>query len=145
MSLYKRGKLWHMDATINGVRYREALETTDGRKAKELERKRIAQLEKKPDPKRRSASFGALDVKTAIKLYIERRQVQVSPRMCVYWDEQSRPLAKHFGELKLKKFTPDHLIEYQNARLCEGRAPKTINGEVSVLRQLLKHAKLWYR
>jgi len=24
-------------------------------------------------------------------------------------------------------------------------APKTINGEISVLRQLLKHAKLWYR
>jgi integrase len=28
---------------------------------------------------------------------------------------------------------------------CIGRAPKTVNSELSVLRQLLKHAKLWYR
>jgi integrase len=27
----------------------------------------------------------------------------------------------------------------------EGRAPKTINGELSVLRQLLRYARLWYR
>jgi hypothetical protein len=26
-----------------------------------------------------------------------------------------------------------------------GTAPKTINGELSVLRQVLKRAKLWYR
>ena len=34
---------------------------------------------------------------------------------------------------------------YQNARTDAGRAPKTINGELSVLRQVLRHAKLWYR
>ena len=26
-----------------------------------------------------------------------------------------------------------------------GRAPKTINGELATLRQVLKHARLWYR
>ena len=63
----------------------------------------------------------------------------------LYWTEQARPLNKHFGDLKLKRLAAEHLTEYQNTRLNEGRAPKTINGEVSVLRQLLKHAKLWYR
>ena len=29
--IYKRGKHWHMDAMVNGVRYREALNTTDKR------------------------------------------------------------------------------------------------------------------
>ena len=61
------------------------------------------------------------------------------------WTEQARPLERHFGDLKLKRFTVEHLTEYQNARLDAGKAPKTINGELSVLRQLLKHAKLWYR
>jgi len=37
------------------------------------------------------------------------------------------------------------VAEYQNRRRDLGRAPKTINSELSVLRQLLKHAKLWYR
>jgi integrase len=40
---------------------------------------------------------------------------------------------------------PPDLTEYQNARRDQGRAPKTINSELSVLRQVLKHAKLWYR
>lgn len=34
---------------------------------------------------------------------------------------------------------------YQSERLALGREPKTINGEISVLRQLLKHARIWYR
>ena len=33
----------------------------------------------------------------------------------------------------------------QSFRTDEGRAPKTINGELSVLRQVLRHARLWYR
>ena len=30
--IYKRGKVYYMDVTINGVRYREALDTTDSRR-----------------------------------------------------------------------------------------------------------------
>ena len=45
MAIYKRGKLWHMDVMINGVRYREPLETTDRREASSLEKKRIAEIQ----------------------------------------------------------------------------------------------------
>ena len=86
-----------------------------------------------------------MDIETAVKAYIVDRRAQVSPRMVGYWNEQSRPLAKFFNKQKLKSFAPAHLSAYQNARILEGRAPKTINGEISVLRQLLKHARLWYR
>ena len=67
--------------------------------------------------------------------------------MAHYWAEQSRPLvrAAAFKGVKLSKLTPGHIQVYQNERFAAGRAPKTINGEISVLRQLLKHAKLWYR
>jgi hypothetical protein len=34
--IYKRKMHWHMDVAINGVRYREALNTTDKREAKNL-------------------------------------------------------------------------------------------------------------
>ena len=37
------------------------------------------------------------------------------------------------------------LADNQNHRRDLGRAPKTVNSELSVLRQLLKRAKLWYR
>lgn len=141
----KNGAFW-MDLRVNGCRYREPLGTRDRSEAGELMLKRVEQLKKKaPDPAKRSASFGSMDIKTAIEAYSKERRAQVSPRMVSYWKEQARPLEKHFGGLKLKRLTVEHLTEYQNARLNEGKAPKTINGEVSVLRQLLKHAKLWYR
>ena len=42
--IYKRIGHWHLDVRIHGVRYREALNTTDKRQAKELEKNRIAEI-----------------------------------------------------------------------------------------------------
>lgn len=42
--VYKRGKHWHVDAMVNGIRYREALETTDRREALALEKKRVGDI-----------------------------------------------------------------------------------------------------
>jgi hypothetical protein len=42
--IYKRTGHWHLDVTIHGVRHREALNTTDKRQAKELEKNRIAEI-----------------------------------------------------------------------------------------------------
>jgi integrase len=83
----------------------------------------------------------------AIVVYATERSVQVSPRMVGYWYEQSKPLikSKALGSVRLSKVTPAMIAAYQTERSSAGRAPKTINGEVSVLRQLLKHARLWYR
>ena len=65
--------------------------------------------------------------------------------MVAYWKENARPLSAFFGRRKLRNFTPRDIAEYQNSRIDAGRAPKTVNGEISVLRQVLRHAKLWYR
>jgi integrase len=141
----KTGSYW-MDVRLNGCRYREPLGTRDTGEAHELMIKRVEQLKAKaPDAAKRSKSFGAMDIATAMEAYIQQRRAKVSPRMCVYWDEQSRPLAKFFGTVKLRNLSVAHIDDYQNHRLENGKAPKTINGEVGVLRQLLKHAKLWYR
>jgi integrase len=134
-----------MDLRVNGCRYREPLGTKDKDEAEELMLKRIEQLKNKgPDPRKGSKSFSSLDIKAAIDAYILERKAQVSPRMVAYWKESASALSKLIT-IKLKQITPAHLVSYQNARLEQGKAPKTINGEVSVLRQLLKHAKLWYR
>jgi integrase len=147
MSIIKRGKWYWMDAVINGHRYRESLNTTDKRLAPGLERERVAQLkDKAPDPTRGSRAFSNMTVADAVDAYITERSVQVSARMVGYWREQSRPLirSKAFRSLKLSKITPANLAVYQAERRMAGRAPKTINGELSVLRQLLRHARLWF-
>ena len=146
MGLWKRGKWYWLDAWVHGHRYREPLGTTDWREAKRLERQRIEQLESKATvPSAKSLTYAGMDVETAITAYAEERRAQVSARMVAYWLENARPLAAFFKDLKLRYIMPAHLAAYQNARTEAGRAPKTINGELSVLRQVLKRAKLWYR
>jgi integrase len=146
MGLWKRGKQYWLDAVVHGERYREPLGTTDWRQARDLEKKRIAELQQRPpDPAKRARKYCALDVKTAMDLYAEERRSQVSPRMVKWWAEMARPLANFFGDKPLRKISASDLAAYQNARRDLGRAPKTVNSELSVLRQVLKHAKLWYR
>jgi integrase len=148
MAIFKRGKWYWMDAVVNGYRYREPLKTTDARKAPGLERERIAQLkDRAPDPTKKSKTFASLNISGAVDAYVAERGPQVSKRMAAYWKEQSRPISKSkaLGNVKISKITPAHIAAYQAERLASGRAPKTINGEVSVIRQLLKHARLWYR
>lgn len=85
-----------------------------------------------------------MTVKEAIDAYIAERRNRVSPGMVKYWKAQAPPLVAYF-KMPLKKITLADVEAYQNKRLDEGRAPKTVNGEISVLRQILKHAKLWHR
>jgi integrase len=146
MAIWKRGTQYWIDVVVNGERYREPLGTTDWRQAKDLEKKRIAELQKRPpDPTKRARTFSALPIAAAIDQYAGDRRAQVSARMIAWWKENARALAAFFRDTPLRKITPADLTAYQNARRDAGRAPKTINGELSVLRQLLKHAKLWYR
>lgn len=146
MGLWKRGKWYWLDAVVHGERHREPLGTTDWRQARELEKKRVAELQKRPaDPTKRAHKFSGLTIAAAVDQYAEDRRSQVSQRMVTWWKEMGRPLATFFGDKPLRKITPADLAAYQNARRDLGRAPKTINSELSVLRQLLKHAKVWYR
>lgn len=98
-----------------------------------------------PNPTKRARKFSALSIAAAIEAYADERRAQVSPRMIAWWKENAIPLGAFFGDKPLWKIGPADLMAYQNVRRDLGRAPKTINGELSVVRQLLKHAKLWYR
>src|SRR5688572_21394904 len=110
MTLWKRGNRYWSDVTVNGQRYREPLDTTDWREAREIEKHRIAELTKRPpDRARRGYSYGALDVKTAIDTYAEERRAQVSARMVGYWKENAKPLAAFFGSRKLRALTTSDL------------------------------------
>ena len=146
MSLWKRGRYYWIDVVLNGQRYREPLGVTDVRQARRLEKDRIAEFStRRPDPAGRRNVFGSLTISRAVAAYAEERRAQVSPRMLKYWVENGRRLIAVFGDIRIRTLTVDHLTHYQRVRTDEGRAPKTINGELSVLGQLLRHARLWYR
>jgi integrase len=72
-------------------------------------------------------------------------RTKATEALVAYWKENARPLAAFFDQTPLCKIDSGMIAAHQNARVDAGRAPRTINGEVSVLRQVLRHAKLWYR
>lgn len=144
MALWKRGDQYWIDVTVNGHRYREPLDTETLSEARIREKLKITELQKRTPPKDR-LEFGTFDVDRAIKAYALVREQEVSKRMVAYWKENAKPLAAFFGIRPLRSLDLQDIHAYRKARLDAGRAPKTINGEVSVLSQVLRHARLWYK
>jgi integrase len=145
MKTYKRGDWYWLNAVVNDVRHRVPLNTKDHGKVSDLVIAKLEELKKlRPDSAKRAKAYGVMTVKDAVDAYVAERCNRVSPGMVKYWKAQTPPLVTYF-KTPLKKITLADVDAYQSKRLNEGRAPKTVNGEVSVLRQVLKHAKLWHR
>lgn len=141
--IYKRIGHWHLDVTIHGVRYREALNTTDKRQAKELEKNRIAEIKQGKNASKTGREFARKPFHEAVKVYLEEREPHVSERTTQFETERLGPLVKHFGEKPLLRFKAEDVSGYQKARLDAGISGRTVNMETGVLRRMLKRAKVW--
>lgn len=141
--IYKRGGYWHVDVTISGVRYREALDTTDKREAKDLEKTKIAEIKQGKGASKTGREFARKPFSEAAATYLEERKPHVSERTVQFEAERIKPLSKYFGEKPLKGFRATDVANYQTARLSAGISGRTTNMEVGVLRRMLKRAKVW--
>jgi len=141
--IYKRDEHWHLDVTIQGVRYREALNTTDKRQAKELEKTRISEIKQGKGASKSGREFARKPFGEATGIYLEERKPHVSERTTQFEKERLGPLTKHFGEKPLLRFKAEDVTGYQAARLADGISGRTVNMETGVLRRMLKRAKVW--
>jgi hypothetical protein len=141
--IYKRGKHWHMDSMVNGVRYREALDTTDKREAVALEKKRIGEIQQGKGASKTGREFARKPFSEAVRIYLEEREPHVAKRTMQIEKERLGPLTKHFGEKSLLRFKPEDVAAYQTARFNAGISGRTVNMETGVLRRMLKRAKVW--
>ena len=127
MSLWKRGRQYWMDVTVNGQRYRDSLGTTDWREAKAFEKERIAMFAKRPpDTGNQRRTFEKLDVSAAISAYAAERHALVSPRMVAYWKENARPLGAFFGRqafMRSHSCGPTTNIRQPALKLAEHQRP----------------------
>jgi hypothetical protein len=114
--IYKRKGHWHLDVTIQGVRYREALETTDKRQAKELEEDRIAAIKQGKGASKTGREFARKSFADAATLYLQARKPQVSERTMQFERERLKPPCKHFGDSPLLRF------KAEGCRLPDGAA-----------------------
>ena len=141
--IYKRGNHWHMDATVNGGRYREALNTTDRREALNLEKKRVGEILQGKAATKSGREFGRKPFGKAAEIFLEDRKGHVADRTIQFEKERLKPLSAFFGEKPLLRIRADDVKAYQRARLSSGLSGKTINMDIGVLRLMMKRAKCW--
>lgn len=78
--IYKRSGRYYLDVTIQGVRYREALNTTDRRQAKELEKNRIAEIKQGKGASKSGREFARKQFSEAGAVYLEANRTSQSER-----------------------------------------------------------------
>jgi integrase len=130
MNLYKRGKTWWTDFSVNGQRYRESLDTTDWRKAQAKAKDLISQASQgKLGPS--NHQFSRLAFQVAAERYLQSRKLELSPGS----------LAK---ERWLLVNPARYLQSYREERAAKGTSPAFINMEMGAIRRILKRAKRWH-
>ncbi len=140
MSLWKRGRQYWADFTVDGRRYRKRLGTTNLQVAKQKERQLIEDAglggvaTHAQGPKR---LFEAVDA------YIEGKRLHCSPRTIEFEEERLITLKRYFGDVPLTAITAKAIADYQRQRHEAGKANRTINMDVGVLSRVLKSCGRW--
>src|SRR5690606_21906407 len=140
MSLWKRGRQYWADFTVDGRRYRTRLDTTNLQDAKRKERQLSeeaghgAVATHEQGPKR---LFGAVDA------YIDGKRLHCSPRTIEFEEGRLITLKRYFGDVPLTAITAKAIAEYQRKRHDKGKANRTINMDVGVLSRVLKSCGRW--
>lgn len=143
MALFKRGKRWWTDFSVNGARYRMSLGTTDWREAQSREKEKITQASNgKLAPS--NQRFARLALSEAADRYLESRKLELSPESL----EKERWLLtaprKFFGALRVSRLTADDLRTYREERAKVKVSPAYINMEIGAIRRILKRARRWH-
>ena len=140
MSLWKRGRQYWADFTVDGHRYRKGLGTTNLQTAKQKERQLIedaghgAVATHAQGPKR---LFEAVDA------YMEGKRLHCSPRTIEFEEERLISLKRHFGDVPLTTINAKAISDYQRLRHEKGSSNRTINMDVGVLSRVLKSCGRW--
>jgi integrase len=137
--IYKRGTEWHFDVLIPRSKRWDIVKLMHRR----LEPKRRGAVVQRKLGTAAEKRFCDLPFAEAAELFRTERLGFLSERTIQFEKERSRPLVAFFGTKPIRKIRADDIRAYQKLRLEAGRANKTINMEVGILRLMLKRASIW--
>jgi len=142
MALYKRKKTWWADFSVNGVRYRISLDTSDWREAQSKEKEKIAEaLTGKLSVA--GQSFARLAFTEALERYLADRSAHVTPRSKRTESDHAKPLRESFCATPVSRISADAILTYIRQRKEKRISNVTVNMEIGILRRVLKRAKRW--
>jgi integrase len=140
MGLYRRGKVWWMDDTFQGKRFRRSLETENRQLAKKIEAKIKAQLiegkwfEKLPGEDKTYEEM--MDKYEAEHVSQKRSKRQYKGYI--------KNLRSFFEDIPILEITPSLINDYKVKRRGDGVGPASINRELAVLKNAFNKAlKEW--
>ncbi len=143
MAIFKRGKTWWTDFSVNGQRYRESLATTDWREAQAKQKELIAQASQ-GKLATGSQHFGRLAFCQAADLHVAERLPHLASRSVQTEKERLKPLKTYFASTRLSQITAESVRQYVAERKAEKLSNRTINMEVSCLARVLRRGKRWH-
>ena len=139
--LYRRGGKWWFKFRFAGRSFREPAKTASKKLARDAERKRRMQLEegyhglKKRQP--------PLTLNAASSAWLDMKRPTVSPKT----DRVNKTHLAHIlpvlGHKFISDLDADDISRYQQARLRDKAAPKTVNLEVGTIRAILRRHRVW--
>src|SRR5438552_8316750 len=116
--IYKRGKWYYMDDSVNGVRYREPLKTTNWQEALRLEKERLAEIAAGKGLNRHIAAKQTFN--QAADSYVEKRKLFSAEKTYLTDKQRSGPLRESFGEIRRERITAEMILDYQIQRTARG-------------------------
>ncbi len=143
MALLKRGKTWHTHFFVDGIRYRQSLETTDWREAQAKEKVLIAQATQ-GNLSASHQGFAKLAFTLAADSYFNGRRLELVESSQKKEKQLLVKPREFFGEKCVSKITTEDVLRFREWRSAGGVGPAVINMEVGVIRRILKRARRWH-
>src|SRR5216684_4007725 len=139
--LYQRGGVWWFKFMFGGRMIRESAKTTSKELARRAELKRHRELEEGwHGLKKRQAPQ---TFKTASDAWLEMKKPTLAPKSYVIEKTNLSHLLPVLGPKLIPELDANDISRYQQHRLKENAAPKTINLEVGTIRGILRRHRLW--
>lgn len=135
MSLFKRGNIWWYEFWFAGRRIQESSKSTSKTIAKQAEQQRKRELELGFNAIEDARERNVLTLRDKATEYLESYGLR--NRSTTFADYAIRHLLEFLGARMLVDIDETAVRAYQDARLKQKAAPKTINEEVGFLLRLL--------
>jgi integrase len=140
MAVYRRGNVWWFKFRFEGQVIRESANTTSKTLARDAERARRRGLETAINRIQRRERMPLFSV--SAKAWLASRTVLAANTLEAY-GHFVHTLIGQFGTRLVCDIDDQDIAALQRKRLAEKKSARTINFEVSVLRQILKTHGLW--
>jgi len=140
MGVYKRGGVYWYEFNFDGARIRESARTSSKTIAKQAELQRRRELEMGVN---RIAKRERLPLfKVAAERWLASKS-NLSRFSALHYRQYTASLSEHFGDRLICDIALGDIAALQQGRSDDGQGNRSVNAEIQVLRQILKHYGLW--